>query len=166
MNVFKLLGATVAMIVYMATAAMAGCHDQTSTLFDTWSIQPTEQVVQVAGNVPCVDVPDAAFQPGTNNRPADYDALFCIPRDIWAAIDEEGEWVLRLITFNADGSVRWHQAHKVVGSQCHTQGVYAGTIARVYVTCTVYWGWLGTGPVRSNNPSFSEIDWSLDWRAL
>ena len=116
-------------------------------------------------------VPNKKFGGGTNGQPADYQIEVCLPNDVWQAIQPKdgssAQWVFRLVTFDKKGKVRWHAAQKMVGQQCRTQGVYAGTHVFVYVTCESFTGWLTTGAIRSGGKkSLKPMQWEMSYKQL
>ncbi len=117
-----------------------------------------------------VEVPENSFASGTINRSPDFVHRFCLPDDIWQSIHldppADTHWVFRLLTFNADGSVRWHSSQTVTNRQCRKQGVYAGTVAASYITCRLYTGWVMTQPATTDKPVFQRVRWDMEWQQL
>jgi len=118
----------------------------------------------------CDPVGGRAFGSGTVNRSPDCTLDFRLLPETQRAItlnDGSFTWVLRLMTFDDQGQVRWTTARTIENTPVRRQSVYFGTVAAVYITCDEYTSWYSTGRITScAAPTLRRVDWNLDYRTL
>jgi len=118
----------------------------------------------------CDPVGERSFGTGNKTKQPDCTVEFRLPSDTQRAItlkDGSFEWVLRLMTFDSQGKVRWTTARKMRNTAMRRQSIYFGTVAAVYITCDEYTSWYSTGSINScGRPTLRRVNWNLDYRVL